>query len=121
MIIDAVQHRLYGSLNRIAWRSEDVSAVMARFGSTQRRAPASIAREYVPAALSAARAKAQGDDSRTFTCDISTAAVDRMGDSISVQGWKLDAFKKNPVVLWGKMAAFCRWVAQRRFGFRAEG
>lgn len=43
--------------------------------------------------------KAEGD-SRTITFTISTASVDRMGDTIRVDGWKLDAFRKNPVVLW---------------------
>lgn len=31
---------------------------------------------------------------------ISTAAVDRDNDTISVAGWKLDNYIKNPVVLW---------------------
>jgi HK97 family phage prohead protease len=31
---------------------------------------------------------------------ISTAAVDRESDIISVEGWELDNYKKNPVVLW---------------------
>lgn len=39
-------------------------------------------------------------DSRTLTFAVSSAAVDRMGDSISAEGWKLDAYRKNPVVLW---------------------
>ena len=43
--------------------------------------------------------KAEGDG-RSLTFVISTASVDRMGDSIAVDGWKLDAFRKNPVVLW---------------------
>lgn len=43
--------------------------------------------------------KAEGD-SRTLTFIISTGSVDRMGDTIAVDGWKLDAFRKNPVVLW---------------------
>lgn len=43
--------------------------------------------------------KADGD-TRTLTFTISTANVDRMGDTIAVEGWKLDAFRKNPVVLW---------------------
>lgn len=37
---------------------------------------------------------------RSLTFVISTASVDRMGDTISADGWKLDAFRKNPVVLW---------------------
>jgi len=31
----------------------------------------------------------------------STAAEDRMGDSISQNGWALDNYKKNPVILFG--------------------
>jgi len=31
---------------------------------------------------------------------ISTASVDREGDIISVDGWKLENYRKNPVVLW---------------------
>jgi HK97 family phage prohead protease len=34
------------------------------------------------------------------TMVLSTAAVDRMDDTIAVDGWKLDNYKKNPVVLW---------------------
>jgi HK97 family phage prohead protease len=37
---------------------------------------------------------------RTLVFTISTASVDRMGDTINVNGWKLDEYKKNPVVLW---------------------
>lgn len=39
-------------------------------------------------------------DSRSLTFTISTASVDRMGDTISAEGWKLDSFRKNPVVLF---------------------
>lgn len=41
------------------------------------------------------------DDGRSILFTISTASVDRMGDTIAVDGWKLDNFRKNPVVLWG--------------------
>lgn len=43
--------------------------------------------------------KAEGD-SRNLTFVISTASVDRMGDTIAVDGWELADFRKNPVVLW---------------------
>jgi HK97 family phage prohead protease len=32
---------------------------------------------------------------------MSSATEDRMGDSIKQDGWKLDAYKANPVLLWG--------------------
>lgn len=31
----------------------------------------------------------------------SDSTVDRQGESISVDGWQLENFKKNPVILWG--------------------
>ena len=46
----------------------------------------------------ACEVKQSGDHALDFT--ISTASVDRMGDTIAVDGWKLDRFLKNPVVLW---------------------
>lgn len=39
-------------------------------------------------------------DGRKMTFTISTASVDRMGDTVSVDGWNLDAYVKNPVILW---------------------
>ena len=36
---------------------------------------------------------------RTIEFVASTEAVDRYGDVIRVAGWKLDAYKKNPVFL----------------------
>lgn len=44
--------------------------------------------------------KAGEGDSRALTFTISTQSVDRMGDSVAVDGWKLEAYRKNPVVLW---------------------
>lgn len=46
-----------------------------------------------------AEVKAEDDD-RKVRFTISTAGVDRMGDTISVDGWDLSNFRKNPVVLW---------------------
>lgn len=40
------------------------------------------------------------DEGRAFDFCISTASVDRYGDTIAVEGWQLAAFRKNPVVLW---------------------
>ncbi len=42
--------------------------------------------------------KAEEDGSLSFV--LSTAAVDRSHDVIEQAGWKLDAYRKNPVVLW---------------------
>lgn len=39
-------------------------------------------------------------DSGDFTAIASTATEDRHGEIVSVEGWDLKAFKKNPVLLW---------------------
>lgn len=43
-------------------------------------------------------------DDRTLRFCISTGSVDRDLDLISVDGWQLDHFQKNPVVLWAHQA-----------------
>jgi HK97 family phage prohead protease len=44
--------------------------------------------------------KAVEGDARALDFIISTASVDRYGDTIALDGWKLANFRKNPVVLW---------------------
>ena len=55
-------------------------------------------------AVAAARAEWQGKDAgggdASMTFVASTEEVDRHGDVVSVSGWKLDAYRKNPVFLW---------------------
>lgn len=47
-------------------------------------------------------AKLAGDASnRTVDFVISSATSDRVGDTISPNGWVLDNYLKNPIVLWG--------------------
>jgi hypothetical protein len=40
------------------------------------------------------------EKARTITFVASTESVDRMGDILRVSGWKLDAYKKNPIFMW---------------------
>lgn len=42
--------------------------------------------------------KAEGEGKYSFT--ISTGAVDRDKDTVAVDGWSLDSYRRNPVVLW---------------------
>lgn len=44
--------------------------------------------------------KAVEGDSRAVDFVISTASVDRYGDTVAVDGWKVVNYRKNPVVLW---------------------
>ena len=47
--------------------------------------------------------KVLDEEKRQIKFVISTESVDRMGDTISVKGWELENFKKNPVVLFSHM------------------
>jgi HK97 family phage prohead protease len=48
-----------------------------------------------------AKMKDAGDDSGRFEVIISTADQDRQGEIVSQEGWDLNHYKNNPVVLWG--------------------
>lgn len=52
-----------------------------------------------------AECRAIDPETRSVDFVISTASVDRMGDTVSVDGWKLDTYRKNPVVLWAHDAS----------------
>lgn len=47
------------------------------------------------------RGYSDDDDRKKYAFVASTEAEDRMGDVIRLAGWKLDDYKKNPVVLFG--------------------
>jgi HK97 family phage major capsid protein len=68
----------------------------------KRRAPVAgeIVRRFHPAALAAAGDDVAAGDAREFEFIASTAEVDRYGDSVSQSGWQLDAYLKNPALLW---------------------
>ena len=44
--------------------------------------------------------KNAGGDGRPLVFVASTGEVDRHGDTVSPDGWRLDAYRENPVVLW---------------------
>lgn len=48
----------------------------------------------------AAETKAIDLEARTVTFVASTDAIDRVGDSVKQDGWQLDRFRKNPVILF---------------------
>ena len=52
-----------------------------------------------------AEVKAADDGDRKLDFVISTDAVDRMGDTIAVDGWQLGNYRKNAVVLWAHDAS----------------
>lgn len=62
---------------------------------TTRKAPESLVVKQFPAAF-----EKSGTGERRRTMKITTAGVDRDQDTIAIEGWKLDNYLKNPVVLW---------------------
>ena len=49
------------------------------------------------------------DEQRTIEFIISNERVDRMGDVISLKGWRLKEFRKNPIVLFVHEGCQGRW------------
>ena len=74
------------------------------FRAAARNEASRPAAAHVRASFDTEIAKAEGD-SRVMTFAISTPSVDRMGDTIAINGWKLANYRKNPVVLWAHDAS----------------
>ncbi len=83
-------------------REQFLALVQAEPGSTQAAHAESVLKDGVglrKAYTATSIEKAEGED-RTLAVTISTEAVDRERDTIAVAGWKLDNYRRNPVVLW---------------------
>src|SRR5262245_52385435 len=94
--LELVRRRLFGSGNRIHWQPRDIARIEAHLGgSSGFSAPLFSPPKYIapPMPLRAPAVKSVGN-SRTFNFTISTSSVDRMGDRIAVDGWKLDNYRK---------------------------
>ena len=79
-------------MSRVAWLSPEKFQTLVAKGETP---DANIRKEFLPDEV-----KALDGESRTMQFTISTGTVDRDRDIITPDGWKLAAFKKNPVILW---------------------
>lgn len=71
--------------------------------------------------------KSEADESRVLTFTISTDSIDRHGDSVAIDGWTLENFRKNPVVLWAHdyrsmpvAKSLSEWVEGNKLKARAE-
>lgn len=59
-----------------------------------------VRKQFVPEAIEKVAKDGMEGESRVRRFVISTESPDRDNDTISVSGWKLANFQKNPVVLW---------------------
>src|SRR5262245_46070666 len=99
MTLAALQRRLFGSGNRVFWSARDVERICDRFGLAY--VPAAMLRPHASRdAAAAAVPRSAGNESRNYTFTISSSSVDRMGDTIAIDGWQLEAYRKNSVVLY---------------------
>ena len=57
-------------------------------------------RKWTGAPEAAQRDSASGGDAREMSFVVSTDEVDRHGDAISLDGWRLQSYMRNPVFLW---------------------
>lgn len=66
--------------------------------------PAGLRKVYLPDSVErVAPSEDADDDARqrpVYRFTLSTAAIDRERDTVRVEGWKLSAYRRNPVVLW---------------------
>jgi HK97 family phage prohead protease len=98
--LEAFRYRLSGSKNRIMWRAADHERIAKRVGLVGRSAP-QVVPERLPSGLVRAPSfRAAPDPTRQYTFTVSTASVDRMGDSLKVSGWQLANYRANPIWLW---------------------
>jgi HK97 family phage prohead protease len=58
--------------------------------------PESVSKTYIPEVT----ASEGGDGIRKAAFVVSTGSEDRDGDTVAPEGWMLDNYRKNPVVLW---------------------
>jgi HK97 family phage prohead protease len=96
------RRRLKGGVNRVYWSASDIHRIAKRFGLVERDIS-----PVLPALPIKLVSQPAGDLSTEidFTATLSTAAVDRSGDSIAVKGWNLNEFRRNPTVFFNHLSA----------------
>lgn len=105
--VDLLKRRL-ASGNRIAFSSSQLAEVVDRFTSSalpslrRGREMLSYRRTLGPitSKIEAPSSPSSGDPAREYTFTISSNAIDRAGDTVNASGWRLDNYRRNPVVLW---------------------
>ena len=99
--VEQFRRRIKG-IHRVHWSAQDIGRIGKRFGLVQRDihpAVAALPTRVIP------RANGNLGNEIDFSATISTAAVDRMGDSICVSGWRLQEYRNNPIVFFNHFSA----------------
>jgi HK97 family phage prohead protease len=89
--------------HRVHWSSSDVHRIAKHFGLVERDIQPAFS--ALPARKDAflGSTSIAGDTSYDFTGTLSTAAIDRSGDTIAVPGWKLNEYRNDPVVFFNHL------------------
>lgn len=97
-----VERRLWGSGNLIHWSDADIERICSKFGvgSVPHAADPYLRRDVSSVGVPPLPSSVKADDGKAVSFVISTATVDRMGDTVNLDGWRTDSFNRNPVVLW---------------------
>ncbi len=77
-----------------------MSAIQAVLDQYVERSPAEPEVGAVRRAMFTSEIRAANEAKREITFVASTESIDRYGDSLKTSGWKLENFRRNPVILW---------------------
>lgn len=97
--VEQFRRRLKGGANHVLWSSHDIERIAKRFGLLQREIRTVIPPLPTKLIDQAGALKSIDGAAVDFTGTLSTGRVDRMGDTIAIDGWRLDEFRRNPIVL----------------------
>ncbi len=95
--LEQFRRRLNG-VHRIAWRPCDIQRIAARFGLVER--DVGSVTFSPPRRAPEVQSRAADTTTPDYRFTISSPAIDRMNDSIAIEGWRLANFRRNPIVLF---------------------
>src|SRR3954451_7808629 len=84
----------------VHWQSSDISRIAKRYGLVDRDIQPALSAVSTRKEAFLGSPSVGGDTSYDLTGTLSTAALDRHGDTIAVRGWRLDEYRNNPVVFF---------------------
>lgn len=84
-------------LKQRPYKFVDLAEWKAAAAKGQAPAGAALCKQYVAQIV---KVEGEGEESRKRTFIITTGSIDRDRDRVHVDGWKLENYLKNPVVLW---------------------
>ncbi len=91
--------------HRIRWSPSDVHRIAKHFGLVERDIQPVLSTLPTRKEAFLGSTSIAGDTSYDLTATLSTAAIDRSGDTIAVPGWKLNEYRNDPVVFFNHLTS----------------